>query len=94
MALLDPDLVVHADVAALPARAQREVHSAETWARQAITAARGAKMARVALVNGAPGLVIAPRGRLFRAIRFTIVDGKIAGIDVVDSAERLRALDR
>jgi RNA polymerase sigma-70 factor (ECF subfamily) len=89
VALLDPDLVVHADVVALPA----EVHGAEAWARQAITAAKGAKFARAALVDGAVGAVVAPRGKLFRALRFTFANGRIARIEVVGGAEGLAALD-
>ncbi|HEX4029154.1 MAG TPA: sigma-70 family RNA polymerase sigma factor [Terracidiphilus sp.] len=89
VALLDPDLVVHADVVALPG----EVRGAEAWARQAITAAKGAKFARVALVDGAVGAVVAPRGKLFRALRFTFANGRIARIDVVGGPEGLAALD-
>lgn len=93
VAVLDPDLVVHADVGVLPAATLAEVRGAEAWARQALKTAQGAKIARVALVDGKVGLVIAPRGRLFRVLQFTIVGGKIAGIDVVADRGRLRGLE-
>ena len=46
-----------------------------------------------ALVNGDVGVIVAPRGHLFRALRFTFNNGKIAEIDVVADAERLARLD-
>ena len=39
------------------------------------------------------GVVMAPRGRLFRALSFTITRGKIVQIDVIADPERLRQLD-
>jgi hypothetical protein len=44
-------------------------------------------------VDGAPGLVVAPRGRLRVALRLTIEDDKIVEIDVIAEPERLRRLD-
>jgi hypothetical protein len=43
--------------------------------------------------DGAAGLVIAPRGRLFRALRFILAHGKIARVEVIGDPERLRQLD-
>ena len=36
---------------------------------------------------------MAPRGRLFRVLCFTLARGKIAGIEVVGDPARLRELD-
>ena len=93
VSLLDPELAVDLDANVLPAEAASKIRGAEAWAREAINSAKGAKMARIALINGAVGLVVAPRGRLFRAIQFTIVRGKIAAIDMVGDPVRLAALD-
>ncbi len=93
LAVLDPDVVVRADHAAVAPGASREVRGARTWAKQAVNFSRGARFARPALVNGAVGVVLAPRGRLFRVLSFTITDGKIAQIDVVADPARLRQLD-
>ncbi len=93
VSLLDPDVVVHVDATALPKGVPPEVRGAEAWARQAITLARGAKLARAALINGAFGVVIAPRGRLFRALQLTFADGRIAQIEVIGDPTHLRALD-
>ena len=93
MAVLDPDLVVHADQgAALPGR-PAEARGAEFWARQAITSAQGARAARVALIDGEVGIMIAPRGKLFRVLRFTIANGKIKQVDVIGDPATLAKLD-
>jgi RNA polymerase sigma-70 factor (ECF subfamily) len=93
LAVLDPDVVVRADTVAVAAGGAREVHGARTWAQGAIAFTRGARFARPALVNGAVGVVVAPRGRLFRVLNFTLERGKIVQIDVVGDPERLRELD-
>jgi len=93
LAMLDPDVVVRADQAAVAPGAPREVRGARTWARQALNFTRGARFARVALVNGAVGIVLAPRGRLFRVVTFTFAHGKIVQMDVVADPARLHQLD-
>ena len=54
---------------------------------------RVAPSARPALVNGAAGVVVAPRGRPFAVMGFTVRRGRIAEIDVLADPERLRRLD-
>lgn len=71
----------------------REVRGAQIWAKQAIVFARGARFTQPVLVDGAVGVVVAPRGRLFRVLHFTFVRGKIAEINVVGDPERLRQFD-
>lgn len=93
VALLDPDLVVKADLTALPAGIPPEVRGAPAWAHQAIKSARGAAAARAALVDGSVGVVIAPRGRLYRVLKLTFAGGRIAQIDVIGDRSRLRSLD-
>jgi RNA polymerase sigma-70 factor, ECF subfamily len=93
VAVLDPDVVVRADAVAVGTGGVREVRGARTWAAGAVTAARGARFAQPALINGAVGVVVAPHGRLFRALRFTFADGKIARVDVVGDPAHLQELD-
>jgi RNA polymerase sigma-70 factor, ECF subfamily len=93
LALLDPDLVVRSDETARRPGAPGEVRGARDWAKQAIAFSQGARAARVALVDGAVGVVVAPQGRLFRVLRFTFVGGKIAQIDVVADPERLGQIE-
>jgi RNA polymerase sigma factor (sigma-70 family) len=90
LTVLDPDLIVHTDKAAGIAR---EVRGAETWARQAIVSAQGARAAQLALVDGTAGLVVAPRGRLLMVLRFTMREGRISEINVVADPERLAELN-
>lgn len=93
VAVLDPDVIITSDAAAQPVEAMREIRGAENWAKGAIAAARGARAAQPALIEGAVGLVIAPKGRLFRALRFTLAHGRIAEVEVIGDPERLRQLD-
>jgi RNA polymerase sigma-70 factor (ECF subfamily) len=93
VAVLDPEVVVRVDPSAVPAGAPSEVRGAQTWAKGAIAFARLARFNRPALVDGAVGVIVAPRGRLFRVLRFTFEDGRIAQVDVVADPERLRQVE-
>ncbi len=93
LALLDPDVVLRADLGAVPAGASRVVRGARAVAEGALTFSGRARFARPALVNGAAGIVVAPRGRLVVVLGFTVMRGKIVEIDVVADSARLRQLD-
>jgi RNA polymerase sigma factor (sigma-70 family) len=96
LAVLDPDVVVHADSGALPAGAWTMVRGAAAVAEQLRTAggfARLGRFVRPALVNGAAGVVVAPGGRPVAVMGFTIRGGKIVEIDVLADPARLRRLD-
>lgn len=90
LAVLDPDVVVLADDAAARLGGARELRGAGAVARAFMGRAQAA---RTALVNGAVGAVVAPRGRLLMVVRFTIADGRIAEIDAVADPERLGEFD-
>ena len=90
--VLDPDFAVHADGAAASG-VPTEINGAEAWAKQAIHAARGARLARLAMVEGSVGLLVAPRGQLFRVLRFTFANGRIAAMEVIGNPERLRTIE-
>ena len=81
------------DAAIAPSGAATEVRGAKAWAPSAIAASKGAKSARPALVDGIPGLVVAPRGKLLLAVRFTFAGDKIASLEVVADADRLAKLE-
>ena len=89
LAVLDPDVVFRHDRTTVPAGASREVHGALAVARQFSGRARGA---RPALVNGAVGLVVPRRGRLFLVLNLTIRHGKIVEINAVADPVRLHQL--
>jgi RNA polymerase sigma-70 factor (ECF subfamily) len=44
------------------------------------------------LINGSVGAVLAPGGRLFRAVQFTFDNDKIVAVDIVADPARLRSL--
>jgi RNA polymerase sigma factor (sigma-70 family) len=93
LSLLDPDVVVRADRGAGPAGASAEVRGAAAVAEQALAFSGFARFARPALVNGAAGVVVAPGGRPFSVMGFTITGGRIVEIDILADPARLRRLD-
>ena len=93
MEVLDPQFSVTADAAAVLDGARTEIQGVEAWARAAVQAAKGARLARLAMVDGRIGLIVAPRGRLFRVLRFTYDNDRIAGMEVIGDAQRLRTIE-
>jgi RNA polymerase sigma-70 factor, ECF subfamily len=89
LALLDPNVVVRADAAAQKLGAKVEIRGAELVAKRFLTHGRGA---RVAMVGGLAGLAWAPGGKLRVAFYFSIVNGKIAGVELIADPERIREL--
>jgi RNA polymerase sigma-70 factor (ECF subfamily) len=91
--VLDPAFAVHPDAAAAPGGVPSDIRGAEAWAKHAIQAARGARLARLAMVEGSVGIIVAPRGRLVRVLRFTFANGCIAAMEVIGNPERLRGIE-
>ena len=87
--LLDPEAVVLADAAAVIAGAEAEVRGA---AAVAATFVGRAKAARLALLDGEPGLIWTHRGEVRMAFAFTVVDGRVAGIELIADTGRLAAM--
>jgi RNA polymerase sigma factor (sigma-70 family) len=92
VAVLDPEVVLRADRGAIPG-ASRVVRRARAVAEGALAFAELARFARPALVNGAAGLVVAPRGQPFSVMGFTVSRGRIVEIDILADPARLRRLD-
>jgi RNA polymerase sigma factor (sigma-70 family) len=93
LAVLDPDVVLRIDGGAVRAGLSREVRGAPAVAEQTLTFSRLSPFVRRALVNGVAGVVVAPRGRPFAVMGFTVRSGKIVEIDVLADPERLGRLD-
>jgi hypothetical protein len=94
VAVLDPDVVLRVDRGAVRPGDSRAFPGARAVAGQALTfGPQGIRFARRALVNGAPGFVVAPRGRPVALAGFTVARGKIVEIDVLADPARLRELD-
>lgn len=91
--LLHPDVVLRADTAVVPTPAPILLRGAVTVATNAMAAMQRARATAPALVDGTVGLAMAPLGRLFLVLGFTIEDGLITEIDIVAEPERLGALE-
>ena len=100
LAVLDPDVVLRADSVAVQLSAAGlagdspplapEVRGAKAVAK---TFSGRLRAAQPALVNGEPGLVWASGGQPRAVIRFTIVRGKIAAMELIADPEHIRRLD-
>jgi RNA polymerase sigma factor (sigma-70 family) len=93
VAVLDPDVVLRADLGAALAGAPAMVRGAHAVAKQALNFARLSPFVRPALVNGAAGAVVAPGGQPVSVMGFTVRHGKIAEIDILADPQRLGRLD-
>ena len=91
--VLDPDVVLRADRSAMASGAAAEVRGADAVAQRALVYGGRAAFSRMALVDGAVGVVVAPRGRLLVVLALRIEGERIAGIDVIMERERLAQLD-
>jgi RNA polymerase sigma-70 factor (ECF subfamily) len=99
LAVLDPDAVVRIDAAARidappeDARKPREVTGASTWARYVVALSSQLPPVQLALIDGSVGLIVAPRGKLVRAVTFTFANDKVERVEVIGDTARLRALE-
>jgi RNA polymerase sigma factor (sigma-70 family) len=88
LAVLDTNVVLHVDAAA--AGTPTTIRGARAVAANARMFSANARFAEPALVDGAVGIVVAPQGRLAIVLRFTVIDDKIAEIDIAADRQRLR----
>ena len=89
LSLLDPEVVFRPDLTAKLGGPRHEVRGAAEVAK--LFSGR-AQAARMALVNGEIGIVVAPQGRLLLVLVPTVANGKIVALDVVAGPDRLREL--
>ena len=89
VAVLDPDVVLRADVGAgiVP------LVGAAAVAGQALLFRSEAAFRRTVLVNGTVGVLTATEGRAVSLLAFTVADGRIVAIDVLADPARLARLD-
>jgi RNA polymerase sigma factor (sigma-70 family) len=93
VAVLDPNVVLRADGGPGRPGATHVVHGARAVAERASRFAHLAPYVRPALINGAAGVVVTPKGRPFSVMAFTVRNGKIAAIDALADPKRLAELD-
>jgi RNA polymerase sigma-70 factor (ECF subfamily) len=89
LAALDPQVTMRGDEAAIRLGGPRQMRGSHTVAK----AFNGrAQAARFALVDGAPGIVVAPNGRLLLVLKVTLREGRIAAIEAIADPERLAGM--
>ena len=93
VAVLDPEVEVRIDGGLLRKDASLVLHGAASVARHTAKYSKLSPFVKPALVNGAAGAVVAPGGRLFSVMAFTVTNGKISRIDALIDPERLSRLD-
>lgn len=88
LAVLAPDVEFRADAAAArlggPASARGATAVAQTFQGRAATA-------RAVLIDGVPGVLVAPAGKLLLVLRLTVAEGRITAIEAVADAGQLAA---
>ena len=89
--LLAPEVVRTVDPALVPADVPTTMRGADQVARETRRFARRARAGAVMLIDGAPGIVIAARGRAQVLLVIGIgADDRIHTIDITGNAERIR----
>jgi RNA polymerase sigma factor (sigma-70 family) len=88
LAVLDGNVVLRVDAAA--AGAPTTIRGARDVAANAQMFSANARFAEPAVVDGAVGIVVAPKGKLALVLRFTVVGDKVTEIDIDADPQRLR----
>jgi RNA polymerase sigma-70 factor (ECF subfamily) len=93
VALLDSDVTLTADAAAVPSGRPMQLQGATAVSQGAVAASVRATESQLALVNGDVGVIFAPAGRLQVVLAFTVSPARrITAIDVIADPGRLRRL--
>ena len=90
MAVLAPDVVFHADPAAIKLSGDVDLRGAAAIAK---AFAGRAQAARAGFINDAVGLIVAPRGRLLLILTLVFEEGRIKEIEAVADPASLRELE-
>jgi RNA polymerase sigma-70 factor, ECF subfamily len=93
VAVLDSDVIITADGAAVPSGRPVTLRGADTVARNAAAASSRGGHSQLALIDGAVGIVFAPAGRLQVVLALTVSPARrVTAIDVIADPDRLRRL--
>ena len=84
--MLDPDVVVDAG-------GGKQIRGARNWAKGAVQFGHMAAGVQLALVDGSVGLVLAPRGHVTRALRFTVDGGVVVTVEIILDPAQLATLE-
>jgi RNA polymerase sigma-70 factor (ECF subfamily) len=86
LAALDPQVVMRGDAAAIRMGGPRQLNGSAAVAKAFVGRAQEA---RFVLVEGGPGIVVAPSGHLLLVLGVTIKDGRIVAIEAIADPDRL-----
>jgi RNA polymerase sigma-70 factor, ECF subfamily len=93
IAVLDPEVVFRVDSGGTGPLARGPITGAAAVAREVLARGAGfAPLARPAIVNGAAGAVVGSGTKLRAVVGMTVVDGRIAAIDLITDVGKLRGL--
>ncbi|HUA45144.1 MAG TPA: sigma-70 family RNA polymerase sigma factor [Solirubrobacteraceae bacterium] len=92
VAVLAPHVELRVDGGVLRRDASVALRGSEAVAGHTATYAKLYPFVIPALVNGAAGAIVAPGGRLFSVMAFTVTNGRITAIDALLDPERLTRL--
>ncbi|OBK89831.1 sigma-70 family RNA polymerase sigma factor [Mycolicibacter sinensis] len=90
--LLAPDVMRRVDPVLVPAGVPTELRGAADVATETQRFTARTRAGAVLLVDGAPGIAIAPGGRLLAVLRIGIGNGRIHTIDITGEPDRLRLM--
>ena len=90
--LLAPNVVRRVDRVLVPDHVPAEMRGARDVAEETKTFAPRARVGALAMVNGSPGIVIAPTGHLEAVLRLRIRAGRIEEIDIIGEPRRLSSI--
>jgi RNA polymerase sigma factor (sigma-70 family) len=93
LAILDPDVVLRGDAGLGPLGPSMVVQGAHEAVVHAQRYAALGRFARPVLVNGGPGLLIAPNGEPLVVMAVTVRDNRIVELDILADPARLALLD-
>jgi RNA polymerase sigma-70 factor (ECF subfamily) len=93
VAVLHPDVVSRSDGGSRRKGATGVVRGAAAVAGSALTFRKLSPYVHPVLVNGAVGVLVAPGGRPYAVMAFSVRDGKIVAIDSLTDPKRLAKLD-
>jgi RNA polymerase sigma-70 factor (ECF subfamily) len=90
LSVLDPEVVVRADATSVEMGATAEVRGATAVLNTFLGRAAGAQPA---IIDGVAGAAWAPGGKIRALISFTVVDGRVAAIDLIADRDRIDQID-
>jgi RNA polymerase sigma factor (sigma-70 family) len=90
LGLLAPGVVRRVDRELVPDDVPTELRGAKQVAEETRRFALRARAGAVVLIDGVPGIAIAPAGHVEALLQIGIEDGRIQTIDIVGDADRLR----